>query len=207
MRRRRWPAPDPATPAGTGDDLWGPREATAVETFFDLVYVFAISQLAEHLSAHLGWEGAAQTLLLLIAVFTIWSFTTIESTMILARTQRSQWVILAVMVLGLVMNSSITGAFTGSPWSFVIPMLMIQVGRSFATSRVDVVPVLRLHCYAMIMSFASTSPTWSSAAGCSSSSASERRSSARERDSRSRPRAPATSSRPWRRWAQSSACG
>jgi low temperature requirement protein LtrA len=38
---------------------------TNIELFFDLVYVFAITQLSHHLLGNPTWEGAWQTLLLL----------------------------------------------------------------------------------------------------------------------------------------------
>ena len=43
-----------------------------IELFFDLVFVFAISQLYHHLLQHLTWRGAAETTVLLLAVFTPW---------------------------------------------------------------------------------------------------------------------------------------
>src|SRR5215216_7591984 len=45
------------------------RDAVSpLELFFDLVFVFAVSQLSHHLLDHLSWRGAAETLVLLIAV-------------------------------------------------------------------------------------------------------------------------------------------
>jgi low temperature requirement protein LtrA len=38
--------------------------------------------------------------------------------------------VLAVMLLGLLMNASVTRAFTTSGWAFVIPLLLIQLGRT-----------------------------------------------------------------------------
>jgi low temperature requirement protein LtrA len=38
------------------------REAVSpLELFFDLVFVFAVSQLSHHLLDHLSWRGAAET--------------------------------------------------------------------------------------------------------------------------------------------------
>ena len=127
------------------------QEVTKLELFFDLVYVFAISQLSEHLLEHLTWRGALETLVLSMTVFVVWSFTTYESTMVLARRYAARRVILAVMVAGLVMNASITHAFEDSPWTFVVPMLAIQVGRSAMTRRYDVYPQLRAHRVSMII--------------------------------------------------------
>ena len=43
-------------------------EVTPLELFFDLVFVFAVAQLSHHLLEHLSWRGAAETLVLLLAV-------------------------------------------------------------------------------------------------------------------------------------------
>src|SRR5687767_6961802 len=39
----------------------GEQRATFFELFFDLVYVFAVTQLSHHLLAELTWAGAAET--------------------------------------------------------------------------------------------------------------------------------------------------
>jgi low temperature requirement protein LtrA len=41
-----------------------------IELFFDLVYVLAVTQLTHQLLTHLTLRGAAETLLLLLAVWT-----------------------------------------------------------------------------------------------------------------------------------------
>ena len=54
----------------------GERRATYFELFFDLVYVFVITQLSHHLLANLTWSGAAETAFLLVAVYWAWNYTT-----------------------------------------------------------------------------------------------------------------------------------
>jgi low temperature requirement protein LtrA len=49
-------------------DARGSR-VTFIELFFDLVYVFAITQLSHLLLTHLTPRGAAQSLVLLLAVW------------------------------------------------------------------------------------------------------------------------------------------
>src|ERR1700761_5847866 len=46
-----------------------------VELFFDLVFVFSISQLAHGLGEHFTGMGVAQTALLTLAVWWVWIFT------------------------------------------------------------------------------------------------------------------------------------
>lgn len=91
------------------------QEVTKLELFFDLIYVFAISQLSGHLLEHLTWRGALETLVMSLTVFGVWAMTTYESTMVLARHRLARYILIGVMVIGLVMNASITRAFEHSP--------------------------------------------------------------------------------------------
>lgn len=127
------------------------QEVTKLELFFDLIYVFAISRLSEHLLDNPGWRGAAETLVMSLTVFGVWATTTYESTMVLARRRTAHYILLGIMILGLVMNASITRAFEDSPWLFVAPLLTIQIGRSLLTRRVDVLPAMRLHRVNMVV--------------------------------------------------------
>ena len=93
------------------------RDAVSpLELFFDLVFVFAVSQLSHHLLDHLTWRGAAETLVLLIAVFGIWSGTSFEATLLNIGRSPTQWMLLAVMLAGLFMNAAIADAFDTGGW-------------------------------------------------------------------------------------------
>jgi hypothetical protein len=107
------------------------REAVSpLELFFDLVFVFAVSQLSHHLLDHLSWRGAAETLVLLIAVFSIWSGTSFEATLLNIGRSHARWLLLAVMLAGLFMNAAIQDSFDAGGWAFAVPLLAIQAGRS-----------------------------------------------------------------------------
>ena len=54
----------------------GEQRATFFELFFDLVYVFAVTQLSHHLLADITWSGAAETALMLVALYWAWNYTT-----------------------------------------------------------------------------------------------------------------------------------
>jgi low temperature requirement protein LtrA len=101
-----------------------------LELFFDLVFVFAVSQLSHHLLDHLSWRGAAETLVMPIAVFGVWSGTSFEATLLNVGRSQAQWMLLAVMLVGLFMNAAIENAFETGGWAFVVPLLLIQAGRS-----------------------------------------------------------------------------
>jgi low temperature requirement protein LtrA len=52
-----------------------PQRATFLEPLLDLAFVFALSQLSDGLLGHLSWNGAFQTAVLLLAVWSVWSYT------------------------------------------------------------------------------------------------------------------------------------
>jgi low temperature requirement protein LtrA len=71
-----------------------PDAVSPIELFFDLVFVFAVSQLSHHLRDHLTWRGAAETAVMLVAVFGVWSYTTFEATLVRVGRSQTQWVLL-----------------------------------------------------------------------------------------------------------------
>jgi low temperature requirement protein LtrA len=135
-------------------------EVTPLELFFDLVYVFAVAQLSHHLLEHLSWRGAAETLVMLLAIFAVWYYTSWAATMIPVDQSRTLWMVLAVMLLGLFMNASVTGAFTTSGWAFVVPFLLIQLGRTFWTIVNAPDAVWREHFFRTLLWLIATSPLW-----------------------------------------------
>jgi low temperature requirement protein LtrA len=50
----------------------GEERVTPLELFFDLVYVFAVTQLSHRLLDHLTMGGTLETLMLLLAVWSAW---------------------------------------------------------------------------------------------------------------------------------------
>jgi low temperature requirement protein LtrA len=136
-------------------------EATpSLELIFDLVFVFGVSQLSAHLLTHLSWRGAAETLVMLLAVFAIWFTTSWSATMVPARQSRTRRLILAVMLLGLFLNASVGKAFTASAWAFVIPLLLAQLGRTVWTLVNSTNAVLREHYFRTVLWLIATTPLW-----------------------------------------------
>ncbi len=136
------------------------HEVTPLELFFDLVFAFALSQLSQHLFTHPSWRGAAETLVMLLAIFTVWFTTSWSATLIRVDQSRTRWLVLAVMLLGLFMNASVTRAFTTSGWSFVIPLLLIQLGRTVWTLVNSTDAVLREHYLRTLIWVIATTPLW-----------------------------------------------
>jgi len=110
-----------------------------VELFFDLVYVFTVSQLSRNLVDDVSWRGIAQTLVLALAVMYAWFMTVWTSNWLDVERRKVQLLLLALMFASLLMSTSITEAFEyKAPWSligdraalFVIGYLGIQLGRT-----------------------------------------------------------------------------
>ena len=52
------------------------ERATTLELFYDLVFVFAVTQVSHILLDDLSWRGAGRTLLVLLVVWWAWNYTT-----------------------------------------------------------------------------------------------------------------------------------
>lgn len=103
-------------------------EVSPVELLFDLVFVFAISQLSEHLLEHLNWRGALETAVLLLGVFGVWSLTSFAASMPGISRRSAIGALFTVLLLGLFFNAGITTAFEAQPWLFVVPFLGCNLG-------------------------------------------------------------------------------
>jgi len=68
-------------------------EVTPLELFFDLVFVFVVSQLSHHLLANLSWRGPAEALVMLWATFAVWYGSSWAATMIQANQSQTRWVV------------------------------------------------------------------------------------------------------------------
>jgi low temperature requirement protein LtrA len=121
------------------------RAVSPLELFYDLVFVFAISQLSQHLLDDLSWRGAAQTLVLLCAVFTVWIHTSFEATFFDITRRQTQLAVLTAMALGLFMNAAIGTAFSTGGWAFALPLVLTQVVRGIVTATRAPTPALREH--------------------------------------------------------------
>jgi low temperature requirement protein LtrA len=106
------------------------QHATYFELFFDLVYVFAITQLSHHLLGDLTWEGAAQTALLLLAVYWAWNYTTWMTNWFDPETGPVRLLLAFVMLASLLMAVAIPQAFAGEALLFAASYCALQIGRN-----------------------------------------------------------------------------
>ncbi len=103
---------------------------TPVELFFDLVYVFAITQLSHKLLEHFDVQGALQTALLLLAVWWAWVYTAWFTNWFDPDHRTVRLVLISGMVASLLMSTSIPEAFGDRGLLFAVAYVVLQVGRS-----------------------------------------------------------------------------
>jgi low temperature requirement protein LtrA len=106
------------------------RAVMPLELFFDLVYVFTVSQLTHHLLGHVDARGMVETLVLTLAVMYAWFMTVWTSNWLDADRQPVRLLLLCLMFASLVMSTSVAEAFGDRAGLFVAGYLSIQIGRT-----------------------------------------------------------------------------
>ncbi|MFF2832099.1 low temperature requirement protein A [Cellulosimicrobium cellulans] len=101
-----------------------------VELFFDLVFVFAVTQLSHGLIAHPGADTLAHTLVLGVAVWWVWVFTMWTTNWLDPERVPVRTMLVVLMLLGLVLASAIPEAFGDKALLFAVMLVTMQVGRS-----------------------------------------------------------------------------
>jgi low temperature requirement protein LtrA len=106
----------------------GEGEVTAVELFFDLVYVLAITQLTQFLREHLSLRGAVETLVLLLAVWLGWIHTAWTTNYFDMRPRPVRFMLIGLMLAGLIMSAALPEAFGARGLVFASAFLVILFG-------------------------------------------------------------------------------
>lgn len=105
-------------------------KVSMVELFFDLVFVFAITQLSHGLLAHLSPLGALHTLMLFMAIWWLWTFTTWVTNWLDPEKTPVRLMLFGLMLGGLLLSSSIPNAFAEKGMLFGCVFAAMQVGRT-----------------------------------------------------------------------------
>jgi low temperature requirement protein LtrA len=103
---------------------------TYVELFFDLVFVFAVTQISHTLLAHFTLLGALQVTLLFLAVWWVWVFTSWITNWLNPEKTPVRLLLFAMMAGGLVLSTSIPAAFEARGLWFAIAYAAMQVGKT-----------------------------------------------------------------------------
>jgi low temperature requirement protein LtrA len=101
-----------------------------VELFFDLVFVFAVTQLSHALLHDLTAAGVLRTGLLFLAVWWVWIDTAWVTNWIDPDRVAARLMLFALMLAGLVLSISIPDAFGARGLSFACAYVLMEVGRS-----------------------------------------------------------------------------
>ena len=110
------------------------QRASTLELFYDLVFVFAITQVSHLLLEHLTWAGVLQSSIVLLAVYWSWNYTTWTINELDTETVTVRLLLLALMLVSLLMAVAIPQAFEAHALLFAGSYVAIQIGRhSFLT--------------------------------------------------------------------------
>jgi low temperature requirement protein LtrA len=105
-----------------------------MELFFDLVFVFAVTQLSHYLLEHHTLLGAAQTLVMFLAVWWAWVYTAWATNWLDPERAPVRLALGAVMLASLILSSAIPGAFGPYGIHFALAYVTIQIGRTGYTA-------------------------------------------------------------------------
>jgi low temperature requirement protein LtrA len=133
-----------------------------VELFFDLVFVFAVTQLSHTLLKKLDAEGALQVGLLFMATWWVWIYTVWATNWFDPEKKTVRAALFALLLAGLLMSASIPRAFSDLGWLFGASIALQQVGRTLgmlAGSRGDD-PALRCNFLRIAIWLAAGAALW-----------------------------------------------
>jgi low temperature requirement protein LtrA len=112
----------------------GYAAVNSIELFFDLVFVFAVTQLSHFLLAALTPLRALETLILFGAVWWAWMWTTWATNWVEPDRGPVRLMIGAIMLGSMVMSSAIPTAFAEGGLQFALAYVAIQLGRCLFTA-------------------------------------------------------------------------
>ena len=115
------------------DRSGGEQRVTNIELFFDLVYVFAVTQLSHFLLHHRTVTGALQAALLMVMVWLLWVYTTWVTNWLDPERLGVRLLLLALMLVSLVMAAALPEAFDGEGLAVGCCYALMQIGRSAFT--------------------------------------------------------------------------
>lgn len=103
--------------------------ASTLELFFDLVFVFAITQVSHLLLEHLSWKGALESAMVLMVVWWAWQYTTWATNELDPNRMPVRFLLLVIMMASLLMAVAIPEAFGDKGLLFALSYVFIQLLR------------------------------------------------------------------------------
>jgi low temperature requirement protein LtrA len=111
------------------------QPTTTVELFFDLVYVFAVTQLSHVILDDPTVAGIARAAFLLVVVWWAWIYTTWMANWFDPGSPAVRGVLTAAMLASLLMAAALPSAFGENGLLFAGAYVALQVGRNVAVTR------------------------------------------------------------------------
>jgi low temperature requirement protein LtrA len=105
------------------------QRTTTLELFYDLVFVFAVTQVSHLLLDNLSWEGAGQSLIVLLVVWWAWNYTTWVTNELDPESTVVRLLLIALMLASLLIAVAIPEAFGDRALLFAGSYVALQVGR------------------------------------------------------------------------------
>ena len=113
------------------------QAVTFVELFFDLVFVFAVTEITALTASHLTWPGVARSVLLFWLIW--WAWTQFTWTLNPADTNHDlvRIITLLATAIAFIMATSVTRAFGPEVFWFAVPYLLVRLLGLALQVRVD----------------------------------------------------------------------
>src|SRR3954466_7874093 len=105
------------------------QRTTSLELFYDLVFVFAVTQVSHLLLADLNWQGAGRATFVLLVVWWSWNYTTWVTNELDPDSVVVRLLLIGLMLASLLMAIAIPDAFGDKSLLFSGSYVAIQVGR------------------------------------------------------------------------------
>ncbi len=112
------------------DDTEHSDRVTYIELFFDLIFVFALTQLSRYLYENQSPTGAVEGAILVLALWWVWIYTTWVSNWLDPARLPVRGAMIALALVGLVMSTSIYESFGDRGIVFAIAYVTLQLGRT-----------------------------------------------------------------------------
>lgn len=106
------------------------HRVTFVELFFDLVFVFAVTQISHTLLEHFSFLTAVETLLLMLAVWWAWIYTSWSTNWLDPERTPVRLLLFGLMICGLIVSASLPKAFESRGLFFAGALVAMQIGRT-----------------------------------------------------------------------------
>ncbi|MFI6240042.1 low temperature requirement protein A [Micromonospora sp. NPDC050795] len=108
----------------------GVERTTSTELFFDLVYVFTITQLSHYLVENLNWRGVGRTAVLLGLIWLVWIYTVWAGNWLHPDRTPVRATLLVVTLGSLLLAAALPTAFGDNGLLFAGAYAAVQVGRT-----------------------------------------------------------------------------